>query len=543
MTPRASDPIMPAAQLDIPPPLQPRDAVDRPAMVNATRIVETRQLYPGYVIPLTALTVAFLAIEFAFTSRLLDAVGNTINERQLAGLVAWGWVLSGVALTLLVWGSLILPRAYRGEWPARRTAAILLLAAIVCCETVYLIGPGLTGVSVDRMTAQERRCAVQLRVLAIARQDEAVPTPPPGVQRAIIGGPFVGLSCEGLPAASRVGLGEVLQGMVARQAGTADQVYNNIFIPSVRSLRDAYNEYVAAQLRLVADIRAIPEQQSQAWQRYVDRLARIGQSPTTRIARRDWPRIAGDVREMGVQVPPDWNPADQAAFNDAVAMASRKTADAAYNDFVVKHFQQALPPGLDWDGFYSQPPIQARWRALIDAPADTNLSPNMGFPAFRQTVYDPRVDRLVQPRLNDLLDSPDRFAPDGSWGQAGRAAAYWVIVPALLFAVAVVCILWHAARLFDLACSILLPHVVASKRWAAEACLAAAVVILFLGWRSPQPTGATQSGSTTSVLWPIGSTLRNAILFGFDFGYDAGLAGDPSEVALEPLLPRVPPRP
>jgi hypothetical protein len=543
MTPSASDPIMPAAQLDVPPPMQPRDAVDRPAMVNATRIVETRQLYPGYVIPLTALTVAFLAVELAFTSRLLDAIGNTISERQLAGLAAWGWVLTGIALTLLVWGSFILPRAYRKEWPARRSAAALLLTALVCCETVYLVGPGLTGLSVDRMTAQERRCAVQLRVLAIARQDDAVPTAPPGVQWAIIRAPFAGLACAGLPAASRDGLGEALQGMVARQQGTADQVYNNIFIPSVRSLRDAYNEYVAAQLRLVADIRAIPDQQSQAWQRHVDRLARAGQSPTTRIPRRDWPRIAADVREMGVQVSPDWNPGDQAAFNDAVAMASRKTADAAYVDFVVKHFQQALPPGLDWDGFCGQPPIQARWRALIDAPADTNLSPNMGFPAFRQTVYDPRVDRLVQPRLNDLLDSPDRFAPDGSWGQAGRAAAYWVIVPSLLFTVALVCILWHAARLFDLACSILLPRVIAPRRWAAEACLAAAVVILFLGWRTPQPTGATQSGSTTSVLWPIGSTLRNAILFGFDFGYDAGSAGDPGEAALEPLLPRVPPRP
>ena len=515
-------------------------------MVTATRIVETRQLYPGYLIPLTALTVAFLALELAFTSRLLDAIGNTISERQLAGLAAWGWLLNGVALTLLVWGSFILPRSYRSKWPARRSAVALLLTALVCCETVYLVGPGLTALSVDRLTAQERQCAVQLRVLAMARQDDAVPTAPPGVQRAIIGAPFVGLSCEGLPAASRDGLGGVLQGLVARQAGTADQVYNNIFIPSVRTLRDAYNEYVAAQLRLVADIRAIPDQQSQAWQRYVDRLARAGQSPTTRIPRRDWPRIAADVREMGVQVPSDWNPADQAAFNEAVAMASRKTADASYNDFVVKHLQQALPPGLDWDGFYSQPPIQARWRALIDAPVDTNLSPNMGFPVFRQTVYDPRVDRLVQPRLSDLLDSPDRFAPDGSSGQAGRAAAYWVIVPALLFAVAVVCILWHAVRLFDLACSILLPRVVAPKRWAAEACVAAAVVILFLGWHTPQPTpqptGATQSGSTVSVLRPIGSTLRNAILFGFDFGYDAGSAGDPSEAALEPLLPRVPPR-
>jgi hypothetical protein len=270
----------------------------------------------------------------------------------------------------------------------RSTAAAVLLSALVCSETVYLVGPGLTGLLVDAMSAAERRCAVQLRVLAVAQQDNAAAGVATGVQSALLRAPFAGLSCDGLPVASRDGLAEALQGMVARQAGTAEQVYNNVFIPSVRSLRDAYNEYVAAQLRLVADIRAIPDRQSQAWQRYLDQVGHAG-SPANRMPRRDWPRIAAEVRDMGVPVPPEWNPGDQSAFMEAVATASRKAADASYNDYVVKHFQRALPPGLDWEGFLSQPTIQARWRVLIDTPAETNLLPNMGFPAFRQTVYDP----------------------------------------------------------------------------------------------------------------------------------------------------------
>jgi hypothetical protein len=555
MRSHASDPMVPAAHLDVPPRSGQRDAVDRPPVgapvASRTRLVETRQLYPGYVIPLTVVTAAFLTIELAFASRLLDAVGNPISEWQLAELAAWGWVLSGVALTLLVWGSFILPRAYRGgEWPMRRIAVAFLLSALVCCETVYLVGPGLTGHLVDGMTAPERRCAVQLRVLAIARQDSAAATAPLGVQSAVLRAPFGSLSCDNLSVISRDRLGEALQGMVARQIGTAEQVYNNVFIPSVRSLRDAYNEYVAAQLRLVADIHAIPDQQSQAWQRYLDRLAHAGLSPN-RIPRRDWSRIAAEVRDMGVQVPPDWTPADQSTFMEAVATASRKTADASYNDFVVTHFQKALPPGLDWEGFLSQSNIQARWRLLIDTPAETNLTPNMGFPAFRQTVYDPRVDRLVQPRLNDLLESPDEFVPPGNRSQAGRAAGYWAIGPALLLAVAVLCILWHAGRLLDLACRILLPRIAAPKRWAAEACVVAAVVILFVAWRVPHLTGQSAiscSGpgagctSAVNVLQPIGSTLRNVILFGFEFGYDSASAGDLSETALESLLPRVQPR-
>jgi hypothetical protein len=551
MTSHASDPMVPATHLDVPPHSGQRDAVDGPPVetpvANRTRVVETRQLYPGYVIPLTAVTSAFLAIELAFASRLLDAIGNPISERQLAELAAWGWVLSGIALTLLVWGSFILPRAYRAEWPMRRIAVAFLLSALVCCETVYLVGPGLTGHLVNGTTAPERRCAVQLRVLAIARQENAAATAPLGVQSALLRAPFGSLSCDSLPVISRDGLGEALQGMVARQIGTAEQVYNNVFIPSVRSLRDAYNEYVAAQLRLVADIRAIPDQQSQAWQHYLDRLAHTGLSPN-HIPRRDWPRIAAEVRDMGVQVPPEWNPADQSTFMEAVATASRKTADVSYYDFVVNHFQKALAPGLDWEGFLSQSNIQARWRVLIDTPAEINLTPNMGFPAFRKIVYEPRVDRLVLPRLNDLLESPDEFVPPGNRSQAGRAAGYWAIAPALLLAVAVLCILWHAGRLLDLACRILLPRIGAPKRWAAEACVAAAVVILLLAWRTPHP--ATQSAiscsgpgggctSAVSALWPIGSTLRNVILFDFDFGYESVSASDLSETALEPLLPRV----
>jgi hypothetical protein len=562
MTPRISDPVMPDAEFNEPPKGPPRDAIDRATAVNATRVVETRQLYPGYIIPLTALTAAFLAVQLAFASHLLDAIGNPISERQLAAIASWGWLLSGVALTLLLWGSFILPRAHRGEWPARHTAAALLVAALVCLETVYLVGPALTGISVDRMTPLERRCAVQLRVLAAARQDDAGPAVSQAIQWAIIRAPFAGLYCEGLAVVSRDGLAEALEGMVARQAGTADQVYNNVFIPSVRSLRDAYNEYVAAQFRLVADIRAIPDQQTQAWQRYVDRLARGGQSPA-RIARRDWPRIAAEVRESGVQVPSDWNPADQTAFTDAVATASRKAADASYNEFVAKHFQQALPPGMDWEGFCSQPSIQARWRTLIDVPTETTLTPAMGFAVFRQTVYAPQIDRLVQPRLDEIMAAPEAFAPDGAHGQVGRAAAYWVTVPAVLLDIAVLCILWHAFRLLDLLCCLLLPRLGASKRWAAEACVAAAVVILFVTWRAPHTStssmmrsgdtvagpqncsgtgGSCDEGGAVGLLRPVGATLRNVVLFGFDFGYEPGAAGNAAEPALEPLLPRIPSR-
>jgi hypothetical protein len=551
---------MPDTDLGVQGPSQSQNTVDHPHVLSGTRVVETLQLYPPYVIPLAALTVAFLVVELAFAAHLLDAVGGPISERQLTELAVWGWALSGGALTLLVWGSFLMPRSYRSEWSARLNFVAFTLSAIVCWETVYLVGPALTRHLEDRATASERQCAVQLRVLAMARQDSSAKAMLPAIRSALVGAPLAGLSCEGLPPASRDGLREALQGMVARRIGTAEQVYDNVFIPSVRSLRDAYNDYVVAQLRLVADIRAIPDQQAQAWQRFLDWLAQAGLSPT-RVPRRDWPRTAAEARDMGVQVPPDWNPGDQSMFMEAVATAARKTADASYDDFVVKHFQQPLPPGLDWNGFCGQPAIQARWRAVIDNPAETTMTPNMGFNAFRQTIYDPRVDRLVRPLVDDLLDAPDRFGLDASQGQAGQAAIRWAIAPGLLLGVAMLCIFWHGGRLLDLACRVLLPRIGAPKRWAAEACVAA-LVILIMAWPTPHRAGVIASGSATQsagacadaesgcetgiavrVAWAVGSGLRKVILADFDFGYSPAAAGDLSGTALELLLPRVPSRP
>ena len=566
MTVRSFEPPPPPARLGVSLHLDaieqtPSKAQAGPPAVSRTCIVETRQLYPGHVVPLTVLTAVYLAVQLAFAARLLDAIANPIGTRQLAQLAAWGWILSGVALTLVAWGSLILPHSHRSAWPVRRVAVALVVSALVCCETAYLVGPALTGLLADRMTVAERQCAVQLRVLAIARQDNAAEALPPGIRSALLRAPFGGLSCDGLPSVSRDRIGEALKDMLARQIGTAEQMYDNVFIPSVRSMRDAYNEYVAAQLRLVAEIRTIPDQQAQTWQRWLDRIGHAG-LPPVRIPRRDWPRAAAEARDMGVAVPPEWNPADQATFTEAVATASRRNADEAYADFVIRHFQQALPTGLDWEGFVGQPSIQARWRDLIDTPAEASLAPGMGFPVFRRAVYEPDANRIVQPLLQDLLGAPGRFAGDGSLAPAGHAAAHWAIAPALLFAAAVLGSLWHAGVLLGLTGRIALPRIGAGKRWIVQVGVAVAVVILLVAWRTPSPVAAIPPGSSAGaatscpsagsicrtgrlvdVLWPIGAALRTVLLFGFDFGYDQAAAGDLTGTFLEPLLPRAQPRP
>jgi len=100
MPPHSSKSVMPDTDLGVPGPSKSQNTVDHPHVLSGTRVVETLQLYPPYVIPLAALTAAFLVVELAFAAHLLDAVGGPISERQLTELAVWGWALSGGALSL-----------------------------------------------------------------------------------------------------------------------------------------------------------------------------------------------------------------------------------------------------------------------------------------------------------------------------------------------------------------------------------------------------------------------------------------------------------
>jgi hypothetical protein len=356
MSHRSSEQVPPPTSLPLSLRSESQNQIEGSSAKASSRVLETGQLYPGFVIPLTVLTAVLLAIELGFVARLLDAAGSSISERQLDDLAAWGWGLAAAATALLAWGVVVFPWSSRHGWTPRQLGLALVVSALVCAETVFLAGPALAAYVMGNMSAEQRRCAVQLRALAMMQPNDATALPS---RRLLPYAPSLGLYCNGLSAVSQQGLNRALLAMVSRRIGTGEQVYNNAFIPSVRSLRDAYNDYVAAQQRLVAEVRAIPDRQSQAWQQYVNRLADIGSSPT-RVQRRDWSRVSAEVRDSGVPVPLDWNPSDKATFVDAVAILARQAADASYSNFVLQRFHVALAPGLDWDQFYSQPENRRR---------------------------------------------------------------------------------------------------------------------------------------------------------------------------------------
>jgi hypothetical protein len=517
--PRVTDPAGPPDRADSVTAPAFQETGNRSSVVATSRVVEVQRFYPGYVIPLMAATLALLIVAMAFAAQLFDAIGRPISDDQLLVLKDWGLSLTGVALSAFVWGSVILPGMSRTSRSFHHSLSVLVLSAAVCVETVWLAGPWLIHRLQDSMSAAQRQCAVQLLVSATAQHD-GIPVPDSGtIPSLVLRAPVLGLHCENLPAISAATLRTALRGMAQQRLGTAEQIYDDLFIPSVQSLRDAYNEYVLAQVRLVDAISSIPQKQSLAWTKYLQQLAQSGLSPG-RIPRREWPSVAATVQAMGVPVPADWNPANRPTFMAASASALRHEADTTYSDFVTQHFHANLPTGLDWDAFCGEPTIQNRWLAMIRAPARVALSPGMGFETFSRDVYEPQLQSVFLPQLENLSGPPATFSATGRFAAAGQVAAAWVTAPAMLLYMIVLCILWHTGRLVHLGCRILLPAVRASTRRIAQACLIAVAVIPLAWLPGNQP-----------LLGVIGSELRNAVLLGYDFGYDPDAAGRPHSVA------------
>ena len=85
-------------------------------------------------------TGVYLLFELAFTARLLDVVGTTTDLDEIEEIERAGRLISGIALTLVVWTSWVLPRARRiGHIPF----AGLLGSLVVCCTISYTVQEGI----------------------------------------------------------------------------------------------------------------------------------------------------------------------------------------------------------------------------------------------------------------------------------------------------------------------------------------------------------------------------------------------------------------
>lgn len=535
------------------------------AMASPGRVEETAPGYPAYALPMAVLSGLLTLVLLAFSARVLEVHSGALGPGHLDNIAAWTRLLFGFSVALMIWGVAIFPLLDRYNFAWRIRLGMLILTGLIGVGLGTVAERTLVGALGANADGLAGRKAVQLHLMTQAVREFRLPwrdiDVPPEALASPEGRAFLSalLASElrqgqdGLPRAET--LRALVQTLVAQRLGTAAQVYDNVFIPSVRSLRDTFNSYVAAQTVLADQIRAIPEREQAAWSEFQDSLARQGLT-ASRIPRADWPSLGHEFRDAGVPLPLDWNPNDRAGFSAVYSAHLRQLANAAYDERVQRMFGTVLPPGLEWEQFVADPIVQQRWRAALDAPAGASLSPSMGFRAFTEQVYQPMIERLAGPRLSALTGPPARFAPGGPMTAPAEAAIRQITIPA-----AALGLLLLAAVLHGSGCVYWLGRVVlAHWRWRGRLTLLALVLagLAVLGARSPltrseafqhfedrlaDRAGPIWLGVRGAVeaerlvaLW--GGRIRRVVLGSYEFGLDGTARGsDDGQAMLDRLLP------
>ena len=485
----------------------------------------------SHVLPIFLCTIVYLVVELAFNATLLDVVGTTADRGRIDSVENWGRTISGVAVALFAWGTVIMPLSWRNNWPRPKLAAALAGSAVILISVTYMAEKWLIDHLAASADGKQRRAAVELRVvdralmegslrLANFSLDKTELTRPEGKTFLALFSFVANTSISEQQDIHR-GLREVFRQRSEKQLGGPEHLFNTRYLESLKRLRAAYDSYQKAAAGAPSSDPDI------LWQQYRDQIQQEFRLPPEELPGRYWRTVAQQVRQSGVPVPLDWNPMDHQAF---VAAARGKILEVQ---------SRQLPPGLSWPSFLRQPSVLSQWQAEIATQMPsldvTSLVPALDFDTFKRDLYDPAVKGAVEMAARVYEGQAEEFAPGGAKADIGQEAIEGLLAAPL-------------ALLFSLAGA--LTHLFKSARYLTQlfvssatitACLAACVLLL-AGSALFQPNAVTRSGPFQELLartaaaagqpaalgvrwvtqaqpfaYPVNAWVREQLLGGYDF--------------------------
>jgi len=244
---------------------------------------------------LLALTALYLVFELSFSAQLLDAAGGDVDMRTIHSLEHWGRTLSGVALALLIWGTLFTMAALR-TW--RRAVLGLVIAVGASIPSMFSTQYWIVENRIAAMTDSDRRAAVILEMTSGSIRNGDLMIDGLGLSAAELSSPggkaFVALlpmltstlpDVEGqggsaLRTALRLRLGNGAPGPDC--LGSFEAFSNITWRRGLAEIGTAYALYADADARFAdATGAALAHRQATDWNAYVDRLGRRGWNPRT----------------------------------------------------------------------------------------------------------------------------------------------------------------------------------------------------------------------------------------------------------------------
>jgi hypothetical protein len=506
-------------------------------------------------------TGIYLIFEVSFGARLLDVVGSTTDLEEIEQIENAGRLISGIALTLVVWTAFILPRIRKmtasTRWRKFKAVIMLSTSTMVCCMISYTIQEAiLDGLSYGSNPAQRQAASTLTLVSSSVQNSMAVlrgidfdvidrKSPESKTFMALL--PSLALSVDRLEERTRNSIEDLLTMQAESHIGPPEKFYAEIYFPTMNALKESYNEaYLPAAIEHEKAILAIPVQQNAKYQEYVNSLRAKGVTPRT-VPSRSYSRVRSDVRLMGVPVSLDWSPRDRQGFVDAIENKIRDEATPPYDRAMREAFGETLPDNLDGTTFFKHEVIQKKWRDMIGMDYDIPLDINLDQDQAVERIYRPWVKAIVNEKRPLYFSSVESFEEGGEHYEDGISAIRVAYIPLIAFGFSLFGALVHSFKTMNFAIQSTVGHGTL-KSWKicklAKKALLAMIVMTAVGISNidndvtnselfteletvtENRIGSTVATSMRTVIqlqpfaYPVAEALRNYILQGLTFDFD-----------------------
>jgi hypothetical protein len=409
---------------------------------------------PWYVVFLAVVTPIYLAFELSFNARLLDITGGMPSYRAIQAIEWWGRLISGIALTLLVWG-FVLPALDR-RIPSKLAILILMagIGAISIALTFHFESMLVSGPSNASSPARLQKAYLMEEVdAAIADGNLHLASFPtsrsemqsPAGKAFLALFPLLASQISDLNQKARAAMEQAVKLIVEKKIGNPDTIYNNTLHNDDSHIKSIYNYYIASERQYVTAVNKTAEEETSAWSHYTSNLAQRELQPY-HIPLYDWNQIRNSViYDQHIPVSSRWNPNDRVGFDRAVAHKIMTAAKTRFRTAIHNSLGVSLALDLSWPQFLAQRAIHEEWLVpLQKAHAYREwITPETDYQEWHQRYYLALVNKKTNRMEKHLVAPASDFARGGPYWQAGRHAMEALLAPAWALVFSITGALYH----------------------------------------------------------------------------------------------------
>ena len=332
---------------------------------------------------------------------------------------------------------------------------------------------------------------------------------------------FVALS----PDVSKIIMSDLdkrVESLVTQRLGSPDQLWHEVFIPSLNGLKQTYDKFRESVIDPYRkNINAIQSMAEKAWQDYVSELKAHGKKPSS-VPQWMHSKVVSSVQNKGIPVPNDWDPNDKQTFTNAIQKKEREHIASQFRSMMEKYSNFADLPleGFeDFDSFLLHPAVQKQWRESIKAPDVVMLKNGTTAIEFKQKIYTPWHSYLINQQKQIIQADSYKFGNGGEYETLGKDALRASIVPLLALLFSLLGMIIHICKTGYYSLRILLPWVSLATLLNATLFLVLLATPLFLTNSITQSAVFNRVENNTSLSHPFMAKLSRWIIQGQAYTY------------------------